>query len=121
MGCSRLHSAEPGLCGPGLPALNPSPADCSHSNPSILSNLCQTPPLVEGRARESKFQLKEEVEQLGKTMAQLVEERGRAQGREEGRAKGEARGRAGRLRGALETALTRRFGPLSRQVGPGCG
>jgi len=85
-------------------------------------------PLVRESARRSKFHLKEEVEQLGKTMAQLVEERGRAQGREEGRAEGEARGRAegearGRaegealgLRGALQTALETRFGAISPRV-----
>jgi hypothetical protein len=73
-------------------------------------------PLVSERARRSKFRLKEEVEQLGKTMAQLVEERGRVQGREEGREEGRAEGRTLGLRGALEMTLGTRFGEVPPEV-----
>lgn len=72
--------------------------------------------LIREQAEESKFRLNEEVERMGKTMAQLVEERGEAKGRAEGRAEGEMRGEAKGLRRALETVLLRRFGALPPAV-----
>jgi hypothetical protein len=71
--------------------------------------------LVE-RARGSKFRLTAEVEEMDKTMAQVVEERGRAAGRAEGeargRAEGEARGRAEATRRMVLRVLRARFGEL---------
>jgi hypothetical protein len=68
--------------------------------------------LIEERARASKFRLKVEVAQMGKTMAQVVEERAEERGEKRGEARGEARG----LRRALETVLESRFGPLSPEI-----
>lgn len=60
--------------------------------------------LIQERARASKFRLEAEVERMGKSMAQVVEERGEA--------RGEIRG----LRHALATVLESRFGPLPAAV-----
>lgn len=60
--------------------------------------------LIVGQARASRFGVHEEVERMGKTMAQVVEERARAEG--------EARG----VRRGLETVLVSRFGPLAAEV-----
>jgi hypothetical protein len=68
--------------------------------------------MIEEHARASKFRVRDEVAQMGKTMAQLVEERGEARGRAEGEARGEARG----LRRALEAVLSTRFGPLPPEI-----
>jgi hypothetical protein len=72
--------------------------------------------LIMEQARSSKFRVQEEIERMGKTMAQVVEERAEARGRAEGEAHGEARGEARGLRRALATVLESRFGPLPAEV-----
>jgi hypothetical protein len=68
--------------------------------------------LISEKARASKFRLREEVERMGKTMAQVVEERAAARGRQEGRAEGRLEGERERLRWALARLLESRFGEL---------
>jgi hypothetical protein len=64
--------------------------------------------LVQERARQSKFHVREEIVNVGATLAEIERKRGEARGR----ALGEAEGR----RQALVTVLTRRFGALPEEV-----
>src|SRR5207253_3546465 len=72
--------------------------------------------LIEERMKQSKFRLSEELETMGKTMAQFVEERGRAKGRAEGEEQGRAEGEAQGLRRALQALLQNRFGDLDARA-----
>ena len=60
--------------------------------------------MIEAQAEVSRFRLREELTQMGKTMAQVVAERGRAEGEVVG------------LRRAVEGVLESRFGPLPADV-----